>query len=59
LLLGIQTLVAEGKLPPDLVKLHWFQRDKDGLTRITSADLDDRGSFGESAIASGSATSFL
>ena len=32
LLLAIQTLVAEGKLSPDLVKLHWFSRDKRGAT---------------------------
>ncbi|MDQ3010002.1 MAG: DUF3696 domain-containing protein [Acidobacteriota bacterium] len=47
LLLGIQTLVAEGKLPPELVKLHWFTRDKDGATTIRSADLDEAGAFGD------------
>jgi hypothetical protein len=47
LLLGIQTLVAEGKLPPDMVKLHWFRRQEDGSTRIDSADLDDKGAFGD------------
>src|SRR5579859_5779520 len=47
LLLGVQTLVAEGKLPPDLVKLHWFTRGEDGKTRISSADLDENGAFGE------------
>ncbi len=47
LLLGIQTLVAEGKLPPELVKLHWFAQQEDGSTQITSADLDKTGSFGE------------
>jgi hypothetical protein len=48
LLRGIQTLVAEGKLSPDLVKLHWFSRDKkDGATKVTSADLDERGAFGD------------
>jgi hypothetical protein len=46
LLLGIQTLVAEGKLSPDLVKLHWFKRRNDGSTEITSADLDEAGTFG-------------
>src|SRR5262249_45447559 len=29
LLLGVQSLVAEGKLSPDKVKLHWFSRNKD------------------------------
>ena len=47
LLLGIQTLVAEGKLPPDLVKLHWFQQQEDGSTQITSTDLDQTGAFGD------------
>ena len=47
LLLGIQALVAEGKLPADLVKLHWFQRREDGVTRVTSADLDEAGAFGD------------
>lgn len=47
LLLGIQTLVAEGKLSPDLVKLHWFSRDENGATSIRSADLDESGAFGD------------
>ena len=32
LLLGVQTLVAEGTLPPALVALHWFKRGNDGAT---------------------------
>jgi hypothetical protein len=45
LLLGIQTLVAEGA-DADLVKLHWFTRDADtGYTHITSSDLDELGRF--------------
>ena len=47
LLRAIQTLVAKDELAPDLVKLHWFQRDEDGLTEITSADLDENGAFGQ------------
>lgn len=47
LLLGIQSLVAEGKLSPDLVKLHWFERGADGATKVTSADLDERGAYGD------------
>lgn len=46
LILGIQTLVAEGKLAPELIKLHWFER-KEGVTKIKSADLDETGSFGD------------
>ena len=47
LLLGVQTLVAEGKLSPDVVKLHWFSRGDDGATKITSVDLDEKGRFGD------------
>lgn len=47
LLRGVQTLVAEGKLAPELVKLHWFTLREDGSTEITSADLDETGAFGE------------
>jgi hypothetical protein len=45
LLLGVQTLVAQGKLAADLVKLHWFARAKDGRTTIQSADMDEAGRF--------------
>lgn len=47
LLLGIQTLVAEGDLSPELVKLHWFTRREDGVTEVNSADLDEAGAYGE------------
>jgi predicted ATPase len=47
LLLGVQTLVAEGKLAPDKVKLHWFSRREDGITDVTSANLDEGGAFGD------------
>ena len=47
LLLGIQALVAEGKLSQELVKLHWFTRDQSGSTEVRSADLDPPGAFGE------------
>ena len=44
LLLGVQSFVAEGVLPPEKVKLHWFERKKkDGATEIRSADLDRSG----------------
>lgn len=45
LLLGVQTLVAEGGLDPALVKLHWFTRRDDGVTQVSSADLDEAGAF--------------
>jgi predicted ATPase len=47
LLLGIQTLVAEGKFPAEMVKLHWFKLLEDGSTQIISADLDETGAFGD------------
>lgn len=47
LLLGIQSLVAEGDLLPQLVKLHWFQLRDDGGTEISSAELDETGAFGD------------
>ncbi len=44
----VQTLVAQGDISPDLVKLHWFWRNpKDGITEIRSADLDKEGAFGD------------
>ena len=47
LLLGVQTLVAEGDLPPELVKLHWFTRREDGVTEVDSVDLDEAGAYGD------------
>lgn len=47
LLLGIQSLVAEGEISLQKVKLHWFSRGENGVTDITSADLDEAGAFGD------------
>ncbi|WP_437620724.1 AAA family ATPase [Sorangium sp. So ce1151] len=47
LLLGVQALVAEGALRPELVALHWFSLTKDGATQVRSADLDEAGAFGD------------
>ncbi|MEK7729700.1 MAG: AAA family ATPase [candidate division KSB1 bacterium] len=47
LLLAIQSLVAEGQIESDKVRLHWFQRGDNGMTKIISADLDGSGAFGE------------
>jgi hypothetical protein len=46
-LMGIQALVAEDKLAPNAVKLHWFTRQADGSSKVTSADLDEMGAFGD------------
>ncbi len=45
--MGIQALVAEDKLDPNAVKLHWFTRQSDGSSKVTSADLDETGAFGD------------
>ena len=47
LLLAVQTLVAEGELSPELVKLHWFTRGENGATKIDTADLDEAGAYGD------------
>jgi hypothetical protein len=48
LIRAIQTIVAQGQLPPDDIALHWFSRDPtSGWTTVTSADLDRFGSFGD------------
>ena len=47
LLLAVQTLVAEGDLSPELVKLHWFTRGENGATQIDTADLDEVGAYGD------------
>ena len=47
LLLAVQTLVAEGSLSPELVKLHWFTRGENGATKIDTADLDEAGAYGD------------
>jgi hypothetical protein len=47
LLLGVQTLIAEGKLAPDKVMLHWFTRGDDGTTTIRSEQPDENGAYGD------------
>ena len=45
LILGIQTLVAEGKLSTDNAIFHWFTRDDEGVTYINSTELEKDGAF--------------
>lgn len=47
LLLAVQSLVAEGRLSPEKVKLHWFTRGENGMTNVSSAELDEAGAFGD------------
>ena len=47
LLQGILTCVAKGAITPNNVALHWFNRNEDGVTKVTTADLDAQGRFGD------------
>ena len=46
LLREIQTLIAKGELSKDDVAMHWLQRGDGGETTVTSAKIDENGSFG-------------
>ena len=48
LLRSLQTVVADGKLSPDLVALHWFKRDPvSGFTEVIRGQLDQKGAYGD------------
>jgi len=47
LILGVQALVAEGRLDPSQVVLHWFERDRDGVSHVTRAEPDESGRYGD------------
>lgn len=47
LLIALQAQVAQEKISPDEVALHWFQRRPDGITDIFTAELDESGSYGD------------
>ncbi len=47
LIKSIQHLVASGELDAEQVILHWASRAADGATMISSATLDNRGTFGD------------
>lgn len=47
LLLGVQTMVAQGCLDPAKVSLNWFSLDKYGHTLIRQAEVEKDGSFGD------------
>jgi hypothetical protein len=46
LLRRIQTLVAEDKISPEKTILHWFSRDENGFTQVTSTPLNATGGYG-------------
>ena len=45
LLRRIQSLVAEDKISPEKTILHWFSRDEDGFTKVTSTPLNATGGY--------------
>jgi len=45
ILLGIQRAIAQQQLNPNDVLLHWFSRDNQGRTEITSTTFSEEGSF--------------
>ncbi len=47
LLRAIQTLIAKGSLGADSVRLHWFSRNKVGVTHVKSVVPDENGAFGD------------
>ncbi len=47
LLLGLQTLIAKGKLDSASVSLNWFERDELGETIIRKGSFDKIGRYGE------------
>ena len=44
---AIQTLVAQGIVQKDVVKLHWVERDAKGQTQVTTRTLDKSGAYGD------------
>lgn len=47
LLLALQTRVAQGRIDPELIRLNWFRRRDNGVTEITSGQLDESGAYGD------------
>ena len=47
LLLAVQRRIAEGVITPAEVALHWFERDEDGASHVRTADLDQKGAYGD------------
>ncbi len=45
LLMAFQRSIATGLLPPESAILHWFQRDQDGVTKVSSTTFTEEGSF--------------
>lgn len=46
LLQGILTCIAKGDISRDNVALHWFARNENGVTQVTTANVDSEGRVG-------------
>ena len=46
LLRAVQTLIADGTFRKEDTALHWLQRNNEGETIVTTAELDDKGAYG-------------
>lgn len=47
LLRSVQEWTARNPKSAGLTKLHWFDRDPSGVTKVSSANLDETGAFGD------------
>lgn len=47
LLLALQARIAEDRIDPQRVMLHWFSRREDGVTEVDSRVPDEKGAFGD------------
>jgi predicted ATPase len=47
LLRELQTLVARREIEAKNVAFHWLQREEDGSTVVSTAELDDDGTYGD------------
>jgi hypothetical protein len=45
LLLALQTLLADGELPPERTRLYWFERGPEGEAKVTEGQLDEHGRY--------------
>lgn len=47
LLREIQTLIATGRLSKEDAAMHWLRRSEEGETTVSTAELDDKGAYGD------------
>lgn len=47
LLKAVQIAVAKGRLAPEDLALHWFERDEEGATLVKTRQIDSDGTYGD------------